>query len=418
MRNLYCIGVLSVLVTVTVAASAAELPLTLEGAVEIGLAGAPQLAAEQAAIDGARASSISAGRLPDPALVAGVANLPSNGVDAWSFERDFMTMRTVGLMQSFPNRGKRRSEAAVAKATVAVAESQASQTRLELAQSIAQSWVTRYAAEVAAKNLQQLKPQLGLQADLARVAVASGGATAGDALTAQAAVAELDDRILALHQELTSAQTELTRWIGDAADQALALPPSFERLPASAADLLSSLHHHAALIAYDAKIAAANSEVAAANATKRPDWSAELDYSKRGRGYSDMVSLQFQVALPLFPGTRQDPAINAKRAAVRQLEAERETELRMHTAEISAMLNEWQSTKDRIALYEQERLPLARQRSELALAGLRAGRIDLRQSLIVLNEQVEIELSYATLLKSFGRSWAYLTYLPSQGAVQ
>src|SRR5258706_15223257 len=104
------------------AALAASTPLTVDEAVELAVHAAPQLQAQQAAIEGAQAAVISAGRLPDPALVAGVENLPSNGMDAWSLERDFMTMRKIGLMQSFPNHRKRRLEKESAQASAVVAQ--------------------------------------------------------------------------------------------------------------------------------------------------------------------------------------------------------------------------------------------------------------------------------------------------------
>jgi outer membrane protein TolC len=399
-------------------ADTADDPLTLDNAVVIAITSAPQIQARQAAIDGAQAAVISAGRLPDPALVAGVENLPSNGMDAWSFERDFMTMRKVGLMQSFPSGRKRRAERETAQAMAAVAESQATQSQVEISQSVAQVWVSRYADELALKRLQALKPALALQVELARAAVTSGAARAGDALSAQTAAADLEDRLLDAKREVAAAQAELARWIGGAADQPLAPPPSFLELPGSAAELLSSLHHHAALLAFDSRIAAAKSEIEVASATKRPDWSAEVDYAKRGTGFSDMVSLQFQVSLPLFPGRRQDPAIQVKRAALRQLEADRDTELRMHTAEVTTMLADWQSAKDRIALYDHQRLPLVRQRSEFALAELQSGRMGLRQALAVLSDQIETERTYTDLLKTLGRAWAYLHFLPSPGVTQ
>jgi outer membrane protein, heavy metal efflux system len=393
-------------------------PLTLADAVELAVTLAPDLSARQSRVEAAEALVIPAGRLPDPQLIAGVENLPSNGVDAWSVGRDFMTMRKVGLMQSFPSQAKRRSEKDSAQAMVFLAESQATQSRLEVTQSVAQAWAARYAAEVSLKTLQDLRPELTLQVDLANAAVAGASASPSDALSARAAVADLDDRILEAQREVAGTRAELTRWIGDAADRPLASPPAFRGLSVSDTELLSSLHHHAALLTYDAQIAAAQSEIAVATAAKRPDWSAELDYARRGPGFSDLVTLQFSVSLPLFSSTRQDPLIHAKRAAVRELEADRENELRMHTAEITTMLSDWHSAKDRVDLYEAERLPLARQRSELALAGLRAGRMDVRQTLAVLSDELAIEHSYAEQLKTLGKTWAYLHYLSSRGVVQ
>ncbi|MEJ1962300.1 MAG: hypothetical protein WDO56_12445 [Gammaproteobacteria bacterium] len=88
------------------ALGADDLPLSLEAAVEQALQIAPQVSARSASIDAAQALTISAGRLPDPALVVGIDNLPVNGPDAYSATADFMTMRKIGVTQEFPRRGK------------------------------------------------------------------------------------------------------------------------------------------------------------------------------------------------------------------------------------------------------------------------------------------------------------------------
>ena len=98
--------------------------LSLDAAVEIAAARAPQMTAQRAALESAEALAVSAGRLPDPEIVLGVDNLPVEGDDAWSFDADFMTMRKVGVMQSFPNSRKRSSERERAAASVAVVRQQ------------------------------------------------------------------------------------------------------------------------------------------------------------------------------------------------------------------------------------------------------------------------------------------------------
>ena len=124
-----------------------------------------------------------------------------------------------------------------------------------------------------------------------------------------------------------------------------------------------------------------------------------------------MVSLEFRVDLPLFTRNRQDPMIRAKRAAVTQLEAQRETERRMHAAEVASMLAAWDAAVQRIELYEQERLPLARQRSRAALAGYQAGGADLAAVLTSHVAEIELQRDYAELRKALGQAWAYLRYL-------
>ena len=80
-----------------------------------------------------------------------------------------------------------------------------------------------------------------------------------------------------------------------------------------------------------------------ARAEKRPDLSVELDYAQRGPQYSNMISLEFRVGLPIFPSHRQDATIASKQAAVTQLEAEREDAQRMHAAELKKTLAAWRS---------------------------------------------------------------------------
>ena len=124
-----------------------------------------------------------------------------------------------------------------------------------------------------------------------------------------------------------------------------------------------------------------------------------------------MVSLEFRVGLPLFSRYRQDPTIRAKRAELTQLEAGREAELRMHTAELTSMLAAWETANQRISLYEHERLPLARQRSQAALAGFQAGRTELSQVAASQIAEIELQLGYAALLRQSGQAWTFLRYL-------
>ena len=90
-----------------------------------------------------RELAASAGRLPDPALVVGVDNLPVEGPDAWSTTADFMTMRNVGLMQEFPRREKRRLERERAAAGVELADAELEETRLAVARETARAWIRR-----------------------------------------------------------------------------------------------------------------------------------------------------------------------------------------------------------------------------------------------------------------------------------
>jgi outer membrane protein, heavy metal efflux system len=389
----------------------ADEPLSLEAAVERALETAPQVGARNASLDAVQASAVSAGRLPDPELVVGIDNLPVTGPDAYSTTRDFMTMRKVGLMQEFPAASKRRLQRDLAKAEAGVADAELLETRLGIAREVAQAWIRRATAEAALNNLRTLQPEAELQAAAARAAVSAGRSSTADALAAEAAVAQLQTRLLRMQTAVRQASFELARWIDTDAARPLAALPSLDELPAAPAALLASVHEHGLLLTFQSQIEAARLDVDLAKAQRRPDWSAELAFAKRGPDFSDMVSLEFRIGLPLFTRNRQDPQVSAKHAQLRRIEAQREAELRMHTAEIQQMLAEWEQLGEQVAQYEQELLPLARERSRAALASYRSGRGDLRFALDAYQQEVEFIIEHAELVNERGRAWAFLRYL-------
>ena len=386
-------------------------PLSLEAAVERALETAPQVDARTASVEAMQALAVSAGRLPDPELVVGIDNLPVDGPDAYSTTRDFMTMRKVGVMQEFPAAAKRKLQRQLAGAETAVAEAELLEARLAIARDVAQAWIRRATAESSLDDLRALQPEVELQAVAARAAVSAGRSSTAEALAAETVVAQLNARLLGMQSEARRASFELARWIDAEAARPLAPMPSFSELPTPPAALLASVHEHGSLLTYQSQIDAARLDVDLSKAQRRPDWSAELAFAKRGPDFSDMVSLEFRVGLPLFTTHRQDPQISAKHARLRQVEAERETELRMHTAEIQQMLTEWQQLGEQLAQYEQELLPLARERSSAALASYRAGRGDLRLALDAHQQEIEFVIEHAQLLNERGRAWAFLRYL-------
>jgi outer membrane protein, heavy metal efflux system len=386
-------------------------PLSVDDAVRRALEIAPQVSAQTANLEAMQALTLSAGRLPDPELVVGVDNLPITGSDAYSTTSDFMTMRKVGVMQEFPAGAKRKLQREVADAQAGVANAELTEARLATAQQVAQAWVRRAAAEAALKDLQLLQPEVDLQATAARTALASGRSSTAEALAAEAAVAQLRNRLLRMQSETRQATAELARWLGNDATLPLAQMPSFDDLPTPPAALLATVHEHGSLLPFESQIEAARLEVDLAKAGRRPDWSAEFVFAKRGSEFSDMVSLQFRVGLPLFTKYRQAPVISAKHAELRRLEAERETELRMHTAEVQQMLTEWEQLGAQLDQYESELLPLSRERSRAALASYRAGRSDLRMALDAYAQEIEFVIEHAQLVNERGRAWAFLRYL-------
>jgi outer membrane protein TolC len=402
------------LIASPLAFGADEASLSLEDAVKQALQVAPQLSARSAGIEAAQALTVSAGRLPDPVLVVGIDNLPVNGPDAYSTTADFMTMRKVGVMQAFPRREKRRLQQERARAEVDLANAENVESRLDVARETAQAWIRRATADAALGDLRALESEVELGSAAARAGVASGRGSSAEALTAEAAVARLKNRLLQMQGEARQAQAELARWIGDAASRPLAPMPAFDELPIPPEALVNTPHLHGTILPYEARLAEARTDIAIARAERHPDWSTELSFAKRGTAFSDMVSLEFTVGLPLFAKTRQNPVISARGADLRRVEAERDTEIRMHTAELQQTVIEWQQLGEQLEQYQSELLPLARERSRVSLAAYRAGQSDLRLSLEAFQDEVDLLVNRAALQNQRGRAWAYLRYLQAE----
>lgn len=392
-------------------AHADETPLTFEAAVARALERAPQVQVQGAALDSAEALRQAAGRLPDPAAIVGIDNVPVEGPEAWSTTRDFMTMQKIGVMLSFPSARRRAAERTRAEAEIGLAQSELVSTRADVAREAGVAWLRFAASREAVARLQPLESDLRLGADAARASLKAGRGSAMDALAAEAAVVEFKSRMIRLQGDARRAEAELARWIGADAVATPAAIPSLDQLPADLATLREATHLHVAIAPLDARIEVAQADLDMARAARRPGWNVELAYARRGPDYSDMASLQFTVDLPIFARNRQDPVIEARSADLRRARAERETELAMHAAELQQMVISWEQFGEQLHFLESEQLPLARERARAALGSYRAGQSEVQAIVEAVSAETGLELERSSLIVERGMAWAYLNNL-------
>jgi len=385
-------------------------PLSLDEAVRLAEQQAPSLDARQAALTSATDAVGPAGQLPDPELVAGVDNLPVTTGDAFSLTRDFMTMRKVGVMQTFTRREKRDLRTRRAEASAERERALLTNERLSVREATAKAWIACWAAEKRLGLLQSLRARANAQAAAATAALSGGHGSAAEGLAAKSTKVLLEDRITQAGRDVAQARADLVRWLPDAGDRVLADAPDAFELGVDPDAVLRHIATHRDLLTYDAMERAAATDVELARAEKHPDWSAEFDFQQRGPHYSNMVSFEVRIPLPLFASDRQDPMIASKQAAADQIQAEREDALRMHTAELKKVLAIWRSAAERANRYEHEVLPLANDRADAALAAYRGGRGDLQATLGAFDNAVEQRMVYTDVLATLGQAWATLHF--------
>lgn len=399
-----------------VSASAIAGVLTLDDAIRSALEDAPQLQAAQASLDGAKDIAPSAGRLPDPEAIVGIDNLPLTTADAFSLSRDFMTMRKVGVMQAVPSAAKRSSQRALASREVELAEARLVASRFEIARSAADAWIAGAIAAGSLDLLRARREELAITAAAARAALASGNRSVGETLASEAVLARVDARILELEQQLAMRRAELTRWVGGASSSDLAPLPWQRELEPASLMLSQTVEAHSPLAPAAAQVELARAEVQVARADRRPDWSAELSYAKRGSNFSDMVSLEFRVGLPLFTRHRQDPVIASRLAELRAREAEQQAEIRMHRAEVETLIAQWRSGRQRMTHYVDTLLPLAGDRVRATTAAFKSGRGDLSAVIGANADETDLQLERIALEGEITRTWVFLHLLHSTEA--
>ncbi|MBI4694074.1 MAG: TolC family protein [Gammaproteobacteria bacterium] len=379
------------LTTLALAGAARAEPLTFGEALALAERGAPRITAADERLAAARAEAIPATALPDPKLMVGLENLPTSGPDRFSPDGDFMTMQKLGFSQDIPNAAKRRARAAVAQAAIDTAEAERRVKHQEARRDAAVAWVMRYHLEQRAVMFDRLDDENAVFAAAVNAALGAGKGTAADAVAPRQEAAEIADRRDELAGQVALARAELTRVTGAPAERPLegAPPPA----TIDAGRLREHLYHHPELAAFGPMSELAAAEVREAEAMKHPDWNVELAYQRRGPAYSDMVSVALSVDLPFFTAKRQDPRIAAKQHALAEVDASRAAMLRDHAAELERDLAEYEARARQLGRLTATKLPLAREKVELATASYAAGKLDLMAVVTARRELIETEIT-------------------------
>jgi outer membrane protein TolC len=384
--------------------------LSLPQAVEAARARSQTLVAREATTRAAREMAVAAGQRPDPVVRIALENVPLSGPDRFSTTRDFMTSKSVSLMQTLPSRDKRQARTARFEREAEAAQAEQVEQWAVIGRETAWAWFERHAREQRLALLREQLSETLLLVQTTESAVRSGGALA-DWIAARASAAVLQQALLGAEAEHRSASLTLTRWTGQPPGHPLAASPDIGVLPAAASHLAERLVHHPELVRLAAQEATLMAEAEVARSERNPDWSAEVTLSLRGAGYPNMVSVAFSVPWPWDRPQRQDRELAARLAQAEGLRAERQERAREHRAEVGRWLEGWRAGLAQMALIGAQRGPLAEQRMEVALAAYRGGRTPLSEVLAARRMALELRMEQVDLQLSTARLWTQLAYL-------
>lgn len=385
-------------------------PLTLEEALQIAEAQQPLLAAQQAGIRAAGEAMVAASQLPDPKLKLGLLNVPATGEDAFSLTRDFMTMRMIGVMQEFPRAEKRRLRGALVEIDRRQQTDELDATHRAIRRDVALSWLEAHFAQRAVGLVEALQRETQRQIDLLTIGVKTGKTSQAEVISGRVELELLKDRGAQLARQDAMARAELSRWIGEQAQRPVASAPAALPEPAPMDTLTAQLAEHPHLSAFERQVELTETEVELARLGSKPDWNMELSYGIRGSAYSDMLTLQVDIDLPVFRKNRQLRDVAAKLASAQRARALRDDNLREMQAMLRRHHADWRSGRERLERFRGSILPQAASRVEAALAAYRAGRGDLAAVLEARRARLDLALAQLMLEADTAKAQAQIVY--------
>lgn len=386
-------------------------PLSLEETVAIAATHAGDAESSRGAVEAATQMAVAAGQLPDPVLKLGLNNVPVNGPDQFSISRDFMTMRSISVMQEFTRSDKRRAKAARFEAEAAAAEAQRTVGLANVQRNAVGAWLDLWYAEQTGALLGHHGHPLALALQAATAAYRSGRGTRADVLAMELEIQKLQDRQDENRAAVAASTVALERWIGPAAQRPLSGPPRLD-VPQSTEQLArGDLDAVPEIAAAQRDVGLAESEIRAAAEAKKPDVTVELMYSQRGSAFSNMGSLNVSFPVPWDQGNRQDREVAAKLAQAQAARAKSEIVRRDTQAMVGAKLAELQRNTERLKRYDEKTLPLADAQAEAALTAYRANTGSLLAVAEANHRAIDAALERLALEAKTAKLWADLSFL-------
>lgn len=418
-------------------ASAASEPIaapsspTLDSLVARALAVNPRLRAARENVRAAAARVSPAGARPDPMLMAGIQNFP---VSEPGFN-DFMTMKMVGVVQAIPYPGKLalRTRAAAREHSAVEADFIAAQRETEAAVKRAYYELAYLdqALTIVDRNRQLLVEFMkvtetrysvgaGAQADVLRLRVEAArlGEQAVDIIEQRRAALAGLNALLDRPSETAVSNAVIPTRIARAAvaDSAPAIRfvsatlgaraadspvPSLEALQAAGVRLSPMLR------AVEARLEAQGARMELARKEHLPDFDVSLSYGQR-TGFSDMVSAQVSVPIPLQRARRQTQFVDEAHAELAALAAERDGLVNMVRGDIARLHSEVERSRAQLALYMKAILPQGRATLHSATASYQVGRADFLTLLDAQSTLFNYETTYYRVLSDFASAIAEL----------
>lgn len=322
-----------------------------------------------------REKSIVAGTLPEPRVVLGLANVPT---DSFSFNQEGMTQVAVSLSQAFPAGDSLSLSSKRFEALADESEPARTLRAAKIQKEVATLWASLYQQESTISTLLQTRKLLESLEESIGGSYSSGfgRSTQQDLVQSQLELDRIDEKMLSVHQSFERSRATLLRYLPELAeDTKLLLERSWQH--GLAANLsrdveVERLLTHPSIEVLDAQSDTLDFDKRIAEEQYKPSWSINLGYGFRGedtngRDRSDLASISVSMTVPFFAEKKWDAGVRAASHASEGLKFERQLQLNALRADYQGAYHALSAVNERLSFYQNTLLTRYEQNAEAAM---------------------------------------------------
>lgn len=395
--------------------SAAEEMLRLQPLIQEALAVNPEIRAEAKKWDAAKERPPQAGSLDDPMLSFEIENLPTH---SFAFTQEDMTMKKLGLSQSFPFFGTLDLRSEVAHREANAIGQGYQDKRNEIVRRVKEAFYDLYAIDRSLEVVEKNRELLREFVKIAETKYSVGKGVQQDVLKAQVELSKLLDEQIRLEQSRQAAEARLNAILNRPPHTPLGRTEEASKveLTMGLKELQTrALENRPLLKGLQEEIE--RSKAANALARKRyfPDLTMSVGYAFREDSAmvrrSDFFSAGFAINIPLYFKTKQDRQVAETAALINSAREQYQAARNEVFSMVKGLTADIEKGRKLLDLLETGLIPQARLSLDSAVAGYQVGKVDF---LTMLDNQITLfnfEKEYYRTMGEYQTSLAKLEWV-------
>jgi len=355
--------------------------------------------------------------LPDPTLVLGVLNLPTN---SFSFDQDPMTQKIVGLKQTFPFPGKLSSIEDAAAIDTLIIDQEIKDAENEIRRDVSKRYFQLSYIQRAIQLSGQSKELLLDIADVVNTKYTVATASQQNLLKIQLEITTITDELEELNSREREVTAELNSFLLRDTDIKIKTTEfdyiNFVDVNVSQLDSLARIHRPYLI---GVQLAEEKSDLKQRVVYKDyyPDISLGLQYSFRekiaatGTSLSDLLSVVVGISLPLNYGGKVSSKVEEAISMQHFYSEQYLSALQNLNGNFGSSVTKLESLEERIKLFEQGLLQQAKQNLTATLSHYQVGHIDFINVIDAEDDLFKIETRLYKLKTDYLMEIAELEFL-------